>query len=243
MFSFSSKVPSECGKCHFRDTNFKKFPKGACPPIPLSWTRLRRVRVPCLANRLATPVLIVNTPIVISSKRQVLPHFHTQKYVIFAWYLLSFVAKFWNKHPPSRNALGTPLAPTALNWVKVWRERKATKRIPLPSSNLKLSEAREACMRIHQSNTEVPHLTTYVYYIMSLILNTWQIHWYAKATILAKCPSNIKYTFYTYSLCGGQILVNYIIFIHFSLFSGGTLKLFSRFTVLTTCARGLYKQT
>lgn len=41
-----------------------------------------------------------------------------------------------------------------------------------PSSILKLSEAREACMRIHQSNTEVPHLTTYVYYIMSLILNT-----------------------------------------------------------------------
>ena len=40
--------------------------------------------VPRLGNQLATPVLIVNTPIVISSKRQVLQHFHMQKYVIFA---------------------------------------------------------------------------------------------------------------------------------------------------------------
>ena len=33
--------------------------------------------------RLHRPVLIVNTPIVISSKRQVLPLFHTRKYDIF----------------------------------------------------------------------------------------------------------------------------------------------------------------
>ena len=34
MFSFCSKVPSECGKCHFRDTNFKKFPR---------WIRVTRL--------------------------------------------------------------------------------------------------------------------------------------------------------------------------------------------------------
>ena len=45
MFNFCSKVPSECGKWHFRDTNFKIF-RGGMPPDPPSWTRLtaRRTR-------------------------------------------------------------------------------------------------------------------------------------------------------------------------------------------------------
>ena len=55
---------------------------------------------PRVVNRLATPVLIVNTPIVISSKRQVLPHFHTRKYVIFAWFLIEFRRQILEQTPP-----------------------------------------------------------------------------------------------------------------------------------------------
>ena len=61
------------------------------PPDPLVGRALRVPRMgrhfrvsPLVVNRLAMPVLIVNTPIVISSKRQVLLHFYTRKYVIFA---------------------------------------------------------------------------------------------------------------------------------------------------------------
>ena len=48
MSKFCPKVLSECGKCHFRDTNFKHFPRRACP-VPRSWTSLTahtwRIRV------------------------------------------------------------------------------------------------------------------------------------------------------------------------------------------------------
>ena len=61
------------------------------PPDPLVG---RAVRVPRLGGGKfefrPTPVLIVNTSIVISSKRQVLPHFHTRKHLIFAWFLIEF---------------------------------------------------------------------------------------------------------------------------------------------------------
>ena len=34
MFVFCSKVLSESKKCHFRDTNFKNFPRGHAPGPP-----------------------------------------------------------------------------------------------------------------------------------------------------------------------------------------------------------------
>ena len=111
MFSFCSKVPSECRKCHFRDTNFKHFPRGDCPRTP-RWTRLtlyvypawgRHIRLsPRVVNRLATPLLIVNTPIVISSKRQVWPHFHMRKHVIFAWFYWVSSVNFGTNTPQSK---------------------------------------------------------------------------------------------------------------------------------------------
>ena len=112
MFSFCSKVPSECRKCHFRDTNFKHFPREDCPRTP-SLDAPYVVRVPRLGaanirlsprvvNRLATPVLIVNTPIVISSKREVLPHFHTRKHVIFAWFYWVSSVHFGTNTPQSK---------------------------------------------------------------------------------------------------------------------------------------------
>ena len=72
-----------------------------------AWGRHIRVS-PRVVNRLHRPVLIVNTPIVISSKRQVLPLFdpyakvtkNTRKMPFLRDFLFSFVCKFWNKHPP-----------------------------------------------------------------------------------------------------------------------------------------------
>ena len=77
-----------------------------------SWGHHTRI-LAWVVNRLHRPVLI----------GQVLPHFKTRKYVIFACFLFSFIDKFWNKHPtpsPSRNALGTPLSISVyFNFVKI----------------------------------------------------------------------------------------------------------------------------
>ena len=69
MFRFFLKMLSECGKCHFRDTNFKKFPRGPCPrPLLLdalyvnpAWGWHIRV-TPLVVDRLATPVLTRTIP-------------------------------------------------------------------------------------------------------------------------------------------------------------------------------------
>ena len=101
----------------FQRHKFQKISKGGVSPDPPSWTRLR---VPCLeaacssfapggksacyasVNSEYTYRDFLKTP-----GFTALPY---AKIVIFAWYLLNFVGEFWNKHPPSRNALGTPLA-------------------------------------------------------------------------------------------------------------------------------------
>ena len=73
----------------FQRHKFQKFSEGYASGLPQldvripAWGRYIRVS-PRVVNRLPTPVLILNTLTVISSKRQVLPHFHTRKYVIFS---------------------------------------------------------------------------------------------------------------------------------------------------------------
>ena len=108
MFSFSSKVPSECGKCHFRDTyKFQKFSEVGMPTGPplvgySSFSPGGKSVCYASVNSEYTYRDFFKTP-----GFTALPY---AKIVIFAWYLLNFVGKFWNKHPPRRNALGTPLA-------------------------------------------------------------------------------------------------------------------------------------
>ena len=55
-YIFCSKVLSRCRKCHFRDPNFKKNSRGACPQTPLQLCR--HYGLP-LTKILATPLVSV----------------------------------------------------------------------------------------------------------------------------------------------------------------------------------------
>ena len=106
----------------FQRHKFEKISDGDTSPDPLTWTRLMastctwlHIRVsPSASYRLHRPVLIVNKPIVISSKRQVLPLFHTRSMSFLRDFLFSFVGKFWNKHLPPVEM------PSVRHWI-TWR--------------------------------------------------------------------------------------------------------------------------